>query len=456
MNGWRCLGILGGLSFSLFLTQAHADPRPNVVIILADDLGYADVGYRGSPDMKTPHIDSLANHGIQFSAGYVTAPVCAPSRAGLQSGLYQNRFGAEDNPGPYKLSKDVRIGIPATVNTLAKRMKSLGYRTGMIGKSHAGNALEFHPNASGYDEFFGFINGASNYRADGHWGTKINEPAHPLLRNHEKVEETEYLTDAFGREAVAFIERWKDQPFFLEVPFNAIHGPMQATDEDLARFSHIKDPHRRCAVSMAYRLDLNVGRILDALRKNNLETNTIVFFLSDNGGKFDDNGSLNAPLRGTKNQLWEGGIRVPFCLQWPAQVKAGRTIDIPVITLDILPTVIAAAGGVVTDRVDGVDLGPLLTGKVNTLPDRNLYWRFNELWAVRDSEWKLVNPRKGAKPQLFHIVTDSRESEDVSGKHPDVVQRMQDAYSAWTSGMMSKLWGWDTSFPVYDPGMGRE
>jgi len=447
MKNWIALAILASA-----LCAAGADAQPNVVILFADDLGYADVGYHGSPDMVTPHIDSIAKNGVQFSAGYVTAPVCGPSRAGLRTGIYQNRFGAEDNPGPYKAREDVKIGIPTEMRTMSERMKELGYMTGMVGKSHTGNGREFHPNSSGYDEFFGFINGASNYLLDRH----PNQPHNPLMRQRERVNETEYLTDVFGREAVAFIDRHHERPFFLYVPFNAIHGPMQAADHDLAMCRHIEDEKRRLAVAMNFNLDQNVGRILTALRKHGIEENTLVFFLSDNGGKPKGNGSLNTPLRGQKGQLWDGGIRVPFCMQWPAQVNGGQKLDFPVISMDLLPTAVDAAGGKVEEGLDGVSLVPFVTGRKSAPGNRYLYWRFNRGWAIRDSQWKLIGERGWKQPQLFRVADDVSESEDLFAKRPKIAKRLQDAYDAWDATLMDKLWGWDKSFPVHDPGMGAE
>lgn len=433
----------------LLASFAEAAPgRPNVVVILADDLGYADTGYRGSPDMVTPHIDSIARGGVQFSAGYTTAPVCGPSRAGLLSGIYQNRFGFEDNPGPYRLRKDVKIGIPKAVRTLPERMKALGYATGMVGKSHSGDEPEFHPNNSGFDEFFGFINGASNYRSDGQWGTRINQPSNPLYRGFEKTEEKDYLTDAFGREAVSFIDRHHAEPFFLYIPFNAVHGPQQATNHDLEKFKAVTDKKRRLALAMTWALDRNVGRILETLRRHGLEENTIVVFFSDNGGKPDDNGSRNTPLRGIKGQLWEGGIRVPFCLRWPARIKGGRTLGFPVIALDILPTVLAAAGGKHEGDMDGIDLMPFVTGETAP-PKRTLHWRFNRAWAVRDREWKLIFDGAG-ESHLFRILEDIAETRDLRDQHPDVVQRLRAAHEGWRATLMPKLWGWDKSLPIYD------
>ena len=440
-GGWGVLAI-----FAVAHVRAAA-AKPNIVVILADDLGYADTGYQGSRDMITPQIDALAHAGVRFTAGYVTAPVCAPSRAGFLSGRYQNRFGFEDNPGPYRLREDVKIGIPKTVKTLPERMKELGYVTGMFGKSHTGDDPQFHPCNSGFDEFFGFINGASNYRSDGQWGTKINQPSNPIYHGFQKVEEREYLTDAIGREAVSFIDRHHAAPFFLYVPFNAIHGPQQGTDADLEKFSTVTNKKRQLALAMTCALDRNVGRVMDALRRNGLEENTLVIFFSDNGGKLKDNGSLNIPLRGQKGELWDGGIRIPFCLQWPAKISRGRTLGFPVSGLDLMPTIVAAAGGAVDREMDGVNLIPALTGDAAP-PSRLLYWHFNRHWAVRDAEWKLVF--EDGKVQLFHIAEDIREAQDLAEQKPEMVQMLQAAYQKWNAAMMPKLWGWDKTFPVLD------
>jgi len=442
--------LISCAALALFLTDvAEAETRrPNVVVIMADDLGYGDVSYRGGADSVTPNIDTLGRNGVQFSAGYVTAPVCGPSRAGLLTGLYQNRFGFEDNPGPYRRSEDVKIGIPEAVKTLPERMKELGYVTGFVGKSHTGDGPEFQPLSNGFDEYFGFNNGASNYRPDGKWGTKINQPTNPIYRGSEKVEESEYLTDAFGREAVAFIDRHRDKPFFLYLPFNAIHGPQQATDQDLEKFKDEPDKKRQLALAMTSALDRNVGRVLEALRKNGLEEDTLVVFLSDNGGKPKDNGSFNTPLRGEKTQLWDGGIRVPFCLQWPTRVKGGRKLDFPVISLDLLPTIVSAAGGSVEKDLDGVDLLPFVSGAA--APERTLKWRFNRAWAIRDKEWKLIQANDGEALQLFRLAEDISETRDLAAEHPEIVKRLQADYAAWDATLMPKLWGWDKSFPVFD------
>ncbi len=314
-------------------TTAEPVRQPNVLILFADDLGYGDVGYNGCTDIPTPHIDSLAANGIVCDNGYSSCPVCGPSRAGLLSGRYQNRLGFEDNPGPFRQSAETRLGFPLEQKTIADRLKALGYATCMVGKQHDGTAPEYNPVNRGFDEFYGFNNGASDY---------FNPSK--LVRGSEPAKMQEpYMTDDFGREAVDFIRRHKDHPFLLYVPFNSPHGPMQARADHLEKFKHIKDEKRRTCVAMIYSMDENIGHILSELRKQGIEEDTLIFFLSDNGG--GSNMSDNGPLRGYKGEFYEGGIHIPFAVQWKGKLPAGTTYDQSVISLDILPTAIAAAGG---------------------------------------------------------------------------------------------------------------
>lgn len=418
---------------------------PNIVVIFADDHGYADVGYHanGSSDVITPHIDSIAENGIQFSAGYVSCNICGPSRAGLMTGNYQNRFGFEDNPSFYQASADVETGIPSSEFTVAELLRSLGYTTGMVGKWHTGRKLSEEPNANGFDEFFGFNNGAANYVPHTSHGYKINKDTNPIQRNGMRVEGVyQYLTDEFGDQAAQFIDRHADEPFFLYVAFNAIHGPMQTTDQyyDMPIFDGISDHDRRVMVSMLYAMDLNIGKILDALDRHTLTENTLVVFLSDNGGKpSTDQKSLNIPLRGEKTEMWDGGIRVPFCLQWPDRLDAGQTIHFPVISLDILPTAIAAAGGTLQHTVDGKNLLPYLLGQTAGEPHDKLYWRRGSNWAVRNSDWKLV--RQGSGPYLFNIANDISETNDLYNVETAIRDELQTAYDNWQAQMIDPLWG---------------
>ena len=333
---------------------AAGDSRlPNIIVILADDLGYADLGCQGCRDIPTPHIDSLARNGVRFTSGYVTAPLCSPTRAGLLTGRYQQRFGFETNPGPEAYADD-RFGLPRSEPTLAERLKPAGYTTGMFGKWHLGYKPELQPTARGFDEFFGFLSGAANYLPNSRRAARLN----PLLRGTQPAEESEYLTDACGREAAAFIEKNRDRPFFLYLPFNAVHAPLEAGEAYLSRCAAIPDSKRRVYAAMLAAMDDNVGRVLSALRQHNLEERTLIFFLSDNGGTTPQTTSSNLPLSGRKAQVLEGGIRIPFLMQWKGHIPAGKIEDRPVISLDIVPTALAAAGMSARPewKLDGVNL----------------------------------------------------------------------------------------------------
>ncbi len=430
------VGMLSGAG-SVIAADAASDisSRPNVVIIFADDLGYGDVGFNGCTEIPTPHIDSIAENGVVFSNGYVSCPVCGPSRAGLLSGRYQNRLGFEDNPGPFRQSKDVLVGFPLEQETIADRMKALGYATGMVGKQHDGRSPELHPEQRGFDEFFGFNNGASDY-----FRPRL------LVRGTEPVEmREEYLTDELGREASEFIERHKDHPFFLYVPFNAPHGPMQAKERHLRKFKHIEGEKRRKCVAMIYSLDENIGKILEALRENDLEENTLIVFLSDNGG--GKNMSSNGSLHGMKGELYDGGTHIPFCMQWKGTLPAGATFESPVISLDLLPTVVVAAGGTISKdwNLDGVNLVPFITGEKTESPHDQLTWRFLFQHAYRNDEWKLVKPKQG-EVELYRISDDPNEKENVIRKYPKVAKQLQSKFDRWAKELPSPQWGWQPAF----------
>ena len=313
--------------------QAHNPNRkPNVIVIVADDLGYGDIGVHGCKDIPTPHIDSIAKNGIRATNGYVSGPVCSVSRAGLLTGRYQNRFGHEYNPGA---PVPENFGLPVGEATLADHFLRAGYATALIGKWHLGWKPEFHPLERGFQEFFGFLGGARTYLP--------GKLAVPFSRGRQRIVEKEYLTDAFRREALDFVSRHKEHPFFLYLSFNAVHTPILATEEYEMRFPDIAHKKRRTYAAMTSALDDAVGAVLAKVRAEGLEENTLIFFISDNGGP-TDNGSTNDLLRGTKTTTWEGGIRVPWLVQWKGQLPAGKTFDHPVIQLDIVPTALAAAG----------------------------------------------------------------------------------------------------------------
>ncbi|HNQ22524.1 MAG TPA: sulfatase [Phycisphaerae bacterium] len=435
--GATSAGLLaaGSLLPRAFAAQAASTQpsRPNIVLLLADDLGYADLGVQGCRDIATPRIDSIAKRGVRFTSGYVTCPICAPTRAGLLTGRYQQRFGFEHNPGPeHEASED--FGLPREELTLAERLKRAGYATGMFGKWHVGYREGLRPTERGFDEFFGFLTGAHDY------DPTISRRTNPLLRGTIPVTEKEYLTDAFAREAMAFIDRHNDQPFFLYLPFNAVHSPLQASAKVRDRVKDIKDETRRTYATMLTAMDDAVGGVLGKLREYRLDDRTLIFFLSDNGGPTWQTTSRNDPLRGYKGQVYEGGIRIPFLMQWHGHVPADRTYDYPVVSLDIHATALAAAGIPVRPamQLDGIDLVPFLHGKKDT-PHDALFWRFGRQSAVRAGDWKVVARRRSA-PQLFNLSRDVGEETDLAAQEPERLRELQAAYKKWNAGNIPAKW----------------
>ena len=340
--------ILGAAGAAPLTGLQNAGRKPNILILLADDLGYGELGCQGNPQIPTPHIDSIARNGVRFTDGYVTAPVCCPSRAGLMTGRYQTRFGHELNAIGLQ-NKQPDVGLPLSETTLASTLKSAGYATGIMGKWHLGGTPKFHPQQRGFDEFFGFLHEGHFYVPPETKGMETHlrnpEPRYdeenPLLRGTQVVQEKEYLTDALTREALSFLDRHKSHPFLLYVPFNAIHSPMQALAPDTDRFAKIQDYHRRVFAGMLSSLDNGIGRILGKLHDSGLDENTLIFFLSDNGGPTSELTSGNQPLRGFKGQTFEGGIRIPFLAQWKGKIKPGQVVHDPVISMDIFATAAA-------------------------------------------------------------------------------------------------------------------
>ena len=408
--------------------------RPNIIVIISDDMGYADIGCHGCQDIATPNIDSIARNGVRFTNGYVSCPVCSPTRAGLATGRYQQRFGHEFNTGPPPGGLREHVGLPLTEVTIANVLKSAGYVTGAVGKWHLGMLPHFHPFKRGYDEFFGFLHGGHSYIDPG-LGT-----FNPILRGTEPVDEKEYLTDAFSREAVAFIERHRDETFFLYLAYNAVHTPMQGPQRYDNSFKHISNAKRRVYAGMLTAMDEGIGAVLAKVRELGIEEDTLLFFVNDNGGPTPANGSDNSPLRATKGTMYEGGIRVPFMIQWPRRLKGGRVYEHPVIALDILPTAAAAAGGQLpADRkIDGVNLLPYLTDKKKRAPHGILFWRSGQNHAVRKGNWKLVT--MGSETALFDLASDVGESRDLKGQRPDVLKEMKETFERWNSQMIEPVW----------------
>ena len=436
--------ILAVAAFAGSSRAAEPTPRrPNIVILLADDMGYADAGVQGCKDVPTPNIDALAKNGVRCTNGYVSGPYCSPTRAGLLTGRYQQRFGHEFNPGG---GKNDTFGLPTSETTIADRLKAAGYATGLVGKWHLGSAAKFHPQKRGFDEYFGFLGGAHPY---------IPGKGAPIFRGTTEVEEKEYLTDAFGREAVAYIDRNKEKPFFLYLAFNAVHTPMQATDARLKKFASIEDKTRRTYAAMLTAMDEAIGNVLGKLRAAGLEENTLIFFFSDNGGPTmpgtSVNGSRNDPLRGSKRTTLEGGVHVPFVVQWKGKLPAGKEYDRPIIQLDIQPTALAAAGVEVNPewKLDGVNVLPHLDGSNTAAPHETLYWRLGEQMAIRQGEWKLVrydpnaDGKKGkATPaKLYNLVQDIGEATDLAATNPDKVKALEATWGQWSAQLAKPLWG---------------
>lgn len=422
---------------------AFAQGKPNIVLLFADDAGYADFGFQGSKTMKTPNLDKLAGQGVRFAQGYVSDPTCGPSRAGLITGKYQQRFGVEENNVPGFMSEvsaadGAEMGLPTEEKTMGDYMQSLGYRTAYFGKWHLGGADRFHPTKRGFDEFYGFRGGARSYFA---YPNEPREPLNKMERGFGNFEEPKgYLTDELGDEAVRFIAKNKDRPFFAFVAFNAVHTPMDAKPEDLAQFPQLKGD-RKIVAAMTSALDRACGKVLDKLDELGLAENTIVVFTNDNGGPTDKNASSNYPLSGTKSNHLEGGIRVPFLMRWPGKIAPNSLYRRPVVTLDLLPTFFAAGGGdgdAILD-IDGVDLLPFIQGQKQERPHQRLYWKKDARAAMRYGDWKLIRfPDRPA--ELYNIAEDERELNNLAAVYPEKVRKMYKMIFQWESTLERPRW----------------
>lgn len=448
MKNLLFLLILFSAVFTGLNCQAE-DKRPNIIVILADDLGNADVGYHGQEtEIPTPNIDKLAASGVSFTSGYVMAPVCGPSRAALLTGRYQQSFGFVDNPGPFRAASDIVPGVPSSVKIIPEYLKEFGYVTGMFGKWHLGGEAgedDYFPSNRGFDEFFGFMDGASNYFVEEN--TKMT-----LFKQEQPVEyEPQYLTDALAREAIDYMERNQGNPFFLYLPFNAVHGPLQAPDSLINKFAHIANEKRRILCAMQYNMDKAIGQVMDKLDELKLSNNTLVFFISDNGGKIDGNYSYNTPYNGEKGNLYEGGIRLPFCIKWPEEIAVSTVYDKPVCAMDILPTILNVLGEDLSDHpeLSGKNILPYIKGENQNAPHNYLYWWINNQWAVRDSVWKLVNNNGFSRPKLFNLANDIAEQNDLYDTNPEIVERLAGQWDTWRAEQMDIQWGWNSDIGDY-------
>jgi arylsulfatase A-like enzyme len=415
--------------------QGSNHRRPNVVLIITDDVGYGDLSSYGAPDVETPHLDRLAREGVRLTDFYANGATCTPTRTGLISGRYQQRFGLE-HPLGAQPPADAERGLKPTGRSLPQLLKNNGYTTALVGKWHLGWKSEFSPLAHGFDYFFGFKSGYVDYYQH---TTGQDAPVRAdLFENDRPVEVPGYMTDLITERSVRFIQQNAGRPFFLDVSYNAAHWPYQRPDEpstarDNARhLGPFDDPTSTRAdyVAMLERADQGVGRILAALDKAGLRRDTIVIFTNDNGGEWL---SRNTPLFHHKGSVWEGGIRVPAIVRWPGRIPAGRVSRQVGITMDLTATILAATGTPVPTeaRLEGINLLPVLEGRAPVI-GRTLFWRVTGArtqQAVRSGEWKLL--LDGGRAMLFNLRADVGERNNLIGRRSDIARRLQQLLAAW-------------------------
>jgi arylsulfatase A-like enzyme len=416
--------------------MAQGAAKPNIILILTDDAGYADFGFQSNRLIPTPHIDRIAREGVAFSNAYMTGAVCSPSRAGLLTGVNQAEFGHVYNfikGVEYTIPVD-SFGLPVSQRLVGQYLQPLGYTTGIVGKWHEGFAKRFYPNQRGFDYFWGFLWGSNGYFTGS--AKQVEENTHPVA-----ADSIPYMTDAIGNASLAFIRKHAREPFFLYVSFNAPHTPMQAKPEVLEKFrGRFASEGRSINAAMTYSIDENVGKILDQLDSLHLLDNTLILFTNDNGGQVTHSFADNYPLRGMKGDVYEGGIRVPMALMWLRAVKAGSVCATPVSSLDFLPTFLTAAG---EDphrypRLEGMDLISLVRKRVDS--PRPFYWYVGlDRGAMRLGDYKLIcNP--GTRPELYNLKTDIGETVDLYGREPGTEARLEALYRQWKSNLPAPGW----------------
>ena len=434
-NLYSCLLVsacqLLPLAVTIAAEPAPAIQRPNVVVILADDLGYADLGYTGAKDVVTPNIDALAREGVHCTNAYVTQSVCSPSRAGLVTGRHQSRWGHDSNWSDF--------GLPAREATIGDRMQALGYTTAIVGKWHLGTAIYSNPKddeaatVRGFDEIF-LTNHNATYFEEEYLDSRGNGR---FTRIDDK---TLYTPDVCADRGADFIRRQQGKPFFLYLSLNSVHenfyAPehLEAPPKYLDRVSGIADTRRKLMAAMVIGLDEAVGTVMRTLRETGADSNTLVIFVNDNGGSqhLGLQVSLNTPFRGGKGEFTEGGLRVPMVVRWPQALPAGKTYSLPVSTLDLMPTAVAAAGGSIDQawQLDGVNLLPHLCGQTVTAPHDILYWRRGQEGAIRQGTWKLlIGP--GQTRSLYDLDSDPGESDNRAIQQSERVAAMESVWKSW-------------------------
>ena len=447
--------ILSILSLLVISCKSSLENAPNIIIIISDDQGYADVGFHGSKEIFTPNIDRIASNGVVFSQGYVSYAVCSPSRAGLITGKYQNRFGYTRNI--LLAPKDSLMGLPLSEQTLPDVLNNVDYKTKAIGKWHLGAHESLVPERRGFDEFFGFLIGGHRYFPEDLTLNDLTEARRQMdgyvtriYDNGKRIDTKKYLTEELSDNAVKFIEDNSSDPFFLYLSYNAPHTPLQANAIDLKRNNHIEVEKRRTYAAMVSSMDDGIGLILDKLEEKKITDNTIVIFFSDNGGVEWYNFSDNGILRGIKGDFYEGGIRVPFTMQWPKRIKPGTIYDKPIIALDVFATVASAASAekYIRNDIDGVDLLPYITGEKSGLPHKYLYWQNpdKDIDVVRDERYKYIRIKEDE--YIFDLKNDISEETNIIDSSKPIYDRLKSQFKEWEKEMID---------PVFmDLGMGKE
>jgi arylsulfatase A-like enzyme len=415
--------------------------RPNVLFILADDLGYGDLSCYGRPDYQTPTLDSLARQGIRFTSNYAAAPVCTPTRCAYITGRYPQRLpvGLAE---PLSASSPRDLGLPPDHPTIASRLKANGYDTSLVGKWHLGWKPEFGPNRHGFDDFFGVLSGAIDYfthrAADAPGGDATSGGAPDLWQNLTPIERVGYLTDLLSDKAIEIILRRRSKPFFLSLQYTAPHSPWEGPeDEAIGHTDHGPGPMAsggslNVYSTMMRRMDVGIGRVLKAIDRANIARDTLVIFTSDNGG---ERYSFNWPFSFAKGSLNEGGLRVPAIARWPGVIPAGRVTDQAAITMDWTATILSVAGATPDPKLplDGEDLMPICTGKRQPY-DRSLYWRVTGLDAARVGKWKYL--KNGSGEHLFDLANDPGEKSDLASKERDRFAAVRRQYQDWVATML--------------------
>lgn len=433
---------------SAFASSLRAASKPNLLVIVADDLGYADIGAHGGKEVPTPNIDALAASGVRCTSGYVSAPYCSPSRAGFLTGKAATWFGHEFNP---HVGDEAKLGLPLDQRTIANVMHDAGYATALVGKWHQGFDEAHHPQSRGFDDYFGFLVGGHNFllhkEADPEFGSAHSHDM--IYRGRKLLHLDGYTTDLFTDEALSFMNRNATKPWFLYLAYNAVHTPLEIADKLRSRIpASVTDESRRGYLSLLLGLDDAIGRINAELKSKH--PNTLVFYFSDNGGSgrkpfFAYNTGINTPLRGDKGQTLEGGIRVPFFVSWPGKLPAGKVYDQPVSTLDILPTACAVAGAKADADLHGVNLLSHLTGEKSSVPHEALFWRFGPQKAIRKGQWKLVDWRsfetkQNSGWQLYDLSNDIGETNNLAVAQPQLVADLTHAWEVWNTHNIAPLW----------------